>query len=158
MSCYEKVAGTCHSERSEESEVGHASRLVEPDASLPLILRFTQDDMSVGVCNGMLSEAKHLDRHATPSLGNQMLRFTQHDIFAALTTRLIAALPGQAVDKLVKGFATIDTDAQQIERGLAVLIDAGAPRIGGRANIAILPEQGHDVLLQRDAFAAERLA
>jgi hypothetical protein len=30
------VARTCHSERSEESEVGHASRLVEPDASLPL--------------------------------------------------------------------------------------------------------------------------
>src|SRR5579883_900989 len=109
--CHDKVAGTCHSERSEESEVGHASRLVEPDASLPLILRFTQDDMSVGVCNGMLSEAKHLARHATPSMGNQMLRFTQHDIFAALTTRLIAALPGQAVDKLVKGFATIDTDA-----------------------------------------------
>src|SRR5579885_2952544 len=34
--CHEKVTGTCHSERSEESEVGHASRLVEPDASLPL--------------------------------------------------------------------------------------------------------------------------
>jgi len=30
------VTGTCHSERSEESEVGHAARLVRPDASLPL--------------------------------------------------------------------------------------------------------------------------
>src|SRR5579885_2715407 len=36
MSCHEKVTGTCHSERSEESEVGHAARLVRPDASLPL--------------------------------------------------------------------------------------------------------------------------
>src|SRR5579883_1556706 len=34
--CHEKVTGTCHSERSEESEVGHAARLVRPDASLPL--------------------------------------------------------------------------------------------------------------------------
>ncbi len=33
---HEKVTGTCHSERSEESEVGHAARLVRPDASLPL--------------------------------------------------------------------------------------------------------------------------
>jgi hypothetical protein len=36
MACHEKVTGTCHSERSEESEVGHAARLVRPDASLPL--------------------------------------------------------------------------------------------------------------------------
>jgi hypothetical protein len=28
------VTGTCHSERSEESEVGHAARLVRTDASL----------------------------------------------------------------------------------------------------------------------------
>jgi hypothetical protein len=36
IACHEKVTGTCHSERSEESEVGHAARLVRPDASLPL--------------------------------------------------------------------------------------------------------------------------
>src|SRR5579883_2327883 len=36
MACHEKVTGTCHSERSEASEVGHAARLVRPDASLPL--------------------------------------------------------------------------------------------------------------------------
>src|SRR5579884_3695516 len=106
----------------------------------------------------MLSEAKHLVDHRGCSVPGEMLRFTQHDISAALTTRLIAALPGQTVDELVKGFATIDADAQQVERGLVVLVDAGAARIGGRADIAILPEQGHDGLLQSDAFAAERLA
>jgi hypothetical protein len=44
------VTGTCHSERSEESEVGHAARLVRPDASLPLSMTregafFTACDM-----------------------------------------------------------------------------------------------------------------
>jgi hypothetical protein len=53
LACNEKVAGTCHSERSEESEVGHAARLVRPDASLPLILRFTQDDTSRSLSHGM---------------------------------------------------------------------------------------------------------
>jgi hypothetical protein len=34
--CRKKDPRACHSERSEESEVGHAVRLVRPDASLPL--------------------------------------------------------------------------------------------------------------------------
>ncbi len=36
----------------------------------------------------MLSEAKHFARHATPSMGNQMLRFTQHDISGASSSLL----------------------------------------------------------------------
>src|SRR5579885_3732667 len=47
--CHDKVAATCHSERSEESEVGHAARLVRPDASLPLSM----------TCQGHLFTACH---------------------------------------------------------------------------------------------------
>src|SRR5579884_316802 len=34
MACYEKVVPTCHAERQRSIHVGHAARLVRPDASL----------------------------------------------------------------------------------------------------------------------------
>jgi len=58
MSCHEKVTGTCHSERSEASEVGHAARLVRPDASLPLSM--TREGAFFTAC---WARAKHLWQH-----------------------------------------------------------------------------------------------
>ena len=47
IACHEKVAGTCHAERERSIRVGHAARLVRPDASLPLSMTRQGDDSPV---------------------------------------------------------------------------------------------------------------
>src|SRR5579885_547405 len=69
MACYEKVTGTCHSERSEESEVGHAARLVRPDASLPLSM--TREGAFFTACRLLapsagLPDSSYTTRHRRP--------------------------------------------------------------------------------------------
>jgi len=54
------VTGTCHSERSEESEVGHAARLVRPDASLPLSM--TREGAFFTACHEKVAPTCHAER------------------------------------------------------------------------------------------------
>src|SRR5579884_2265784 len=55
MACYEKVTATCHSSLRSESEVGHAARLVRPDASLPLSM--TRQRVFFMACHASLRSA-----------------------------------------------------------------------------------------------------
>jgi hypothetical protein len=66
--CHEKVARTCHSERSEESEVGHASRLVEPDASLPLSM--TREGAFFTACHEKVARTCHSERSEESEVGH----------------------------------------------------------------------------------------
>ncbi len=60
MACHEKVTGTCHSERSEESEEGHAVRLLAADASLSLSM--TREETILMACYEKDPLACHAER------------------------------------------------------------------------------------------------
>src|SRR5579883_751536 len=83
MSCHEKVTGTCHSERSEASEVGHAARLVRPDASLPLSM--TREGAFFTACHKQYPRACHAERQRSIQATNRLICYlgcfaaAQHD-------------------------------------------------------------------------------